>query len=473
MGPVSKGSMNSEQKSLRSPASLRGRPAWWRLASLSAPHVTFALTLLAAVAHAGPGPGDSGQVAAGPRLVLLPLSEGQGVEPASVRRLERMLETELTDSPSFAFSNAAGRLAQSTASPSTLFEEGKQALSAMRLDEALDRLRLGIDRSAADPAFADVPAVVDAHLSIAIARFRKGDESGARESFFELLRLAPAYAPPAGLPPAFLRELSKAKAEAAKLPRGKLNVDGPVGSAVRVDGREVGRLPVADLELPLGLHFLSVEGVRGERFGRLVEVAGAPTRVVAALDAFRGPRKHFPRAPSVPEVADAPYVDELADYARSVGTQLVLVGTVRVRSRTQWRVMAALFSADRKGFCEPVTAVVDRELTTGQVEAFKLVDLLGRRFKACQELQPLPLSLTPPADAPLAVGGLSDGPRQVPAGPVGGLGVQKGGSQVKSGLPTWAWVAIGAGVALAAGGTYYGVRQANRPVSGTVRVQWE
>jgi hypothetical protein len=46
-------------------------------------------------------------------------------------------------------------------------------------------------------------------------------------------------------------------------------------------------------------------------------------------------------------------------------------------------------------------------------------------------------------------------------------------AEVKKGAPVWVWVVVGVAVAGgAAAGTYFGVREATRPVTGTVNASW-
>ena len=47
------------------------------------------------------------------------------------------------------------------------------------------------------------------------------------------------------------------------------------------------------------------------------------------------------------------------------------------------------------------------------------------------------------------------------------------GPEVKSAGPGWwVWALVGVGVVAAAGGTYYGISEATRPVTGTVTAKW-
>src|SRR6185436_21120300 len=65
-------------------------------------------------------------------------------------------------------------------------ETGKKLLADLKFDEAAPALKKGIELSLQDPATADYPAVLEAHISLAVSLFRMGDEGEAQKVMLAL-----------------------------------------------------------------------------------------------------------------------------------------------------------------------------------------------------------------------------------------------------------------------------------------------
>lgn len=269
-----------------------------------------------------------------------------------------------------------------------LFTAGQKALSDLKFEEAAQSLSKGVEAALSDPAQADYPSALEALVSIAVAYFRLGEEKKAQEALLELARLSLDYKLVSGFPPVFLRELEKAKKKVQKGGQGLLTVDGPPGSTAFIDGRDLGMVPVEE-KLPLGTHYVKVEGARGERFGQQVEVKGTGARVTGAFASSPedGPAREVRVAAVKPSVE--PEVEPL--------------------------------TPKRKPVPQPELRAFERKST---------LELEGKKKP------------------------------------------EEEGPKVRTGVSAWVWVLVGVGVAGAAGGSYYGLTEMNRPVTGTVTARW-
>jgi hypothetical protein len=438
-----------------------------------------------------------------PRVVILPLVRADGAPERSEHRFADLLFEELSgrsDELQVIRTPVARTPARPAAAPAdgrAAVDEGQRLLADLKFEPAANALRLGLEGMALSVATLDFDVLVEGYVSLAVAAFRMGDEEGAQAALLSVVRVAPSYRLPEGrYPPIFVREFDKARRRAEKLPRGTLVVEGPAGASVFIDGQPQGLVPVSVDELPAGRHFVKVEGTRGERFGTAVEVKAGVQRVRAAFE--RGAAGHLAGGGLLLDEATLAATDAAV---RAAGAQYGLVGIVLRSADHQLSAATAVYSTAARGFAVLDRRAVDIELLTAQVEVFKLADQIsdtigrfpgpialpvdlaqGARFKAAGrvavhpqkdvELAPVRKSaLTPnvtaqPDPTVAAVRGL-DGQHHPDVAPD-----THPGPSAKGAVPWWVWGLVGAGVAAAAGGTYYGVTEASKPVTGTVTARW-
>jgi len=135
----------------------------------------------------------------------------------------------------------------------------------------------------AAPALTDITGVINVHLGLAEVAARQGDEEAAGEALATVARLNPEYnLDPARYPPLFVTTHAKVRDAALKEGRSTITVDhSGVGSAVFIDGREVGTAPVAVSGLPPGKHWVRIFREDAGLFGVIVEVGSGETETVS------------------------------------------------------------------------------------------------------------------------------------------------------------------------------------------------
>jgi hypothetical protein len=348
----------------------------------------------------------------------------------------------------------------------------------------------------ADPASADYPAVLEAQVSLAVAYVRMGDDDAATKTMIALARMDPNYAIPSGYPPAFTREFERAKKKLEKQGKGSLSIEGPPGSTVFVDGRDLGMVPVLEEGLSWGPHYVKLEGSRGERFGQTVEVKGGMIKVKGN---FGGASEKGDKGGGVPDPRIAASLDEgtcnrLQAYAKAAGAEYAVVAIVYRTGDQQLTAGTALYSAKRNGFAAVADTSFDADALTSNVEAYKLAEAIVKKVQGFGGSASLPLSLV---NKPIVkVGTITASregdaqatrkPKLTPDDNVRALGrksnlVEGEGEgekppppvQASSGPPKWIWIVVGVAVAAGAGvGGYFAIHEATKPVTGTVSATW-
>jgi hypothetical protein len=451
---------------------------------------------LAFVAHAGDQP----------KIVVVPFTIGEGAPDVSVGRFTGQVTEELRthdDTVDVVGAPAVkappgGKSSKPNPEATLALETGKKLLADLKFDEAAPALKKGIELSLQDPATADYPAVLEAQVSLAVAYVRMGDDDSATKTMIALARMDPNYAIPSGYPPAFTREFERAKKKLEKQGKGSLSIEGPPGSTVFVDGRDLGMVPVLEEGLSWGPHYVKLEGSRGERFGQTVEVKGGMLKVKGN---FGGASEKGDKGGGVPDPRIAASLDEgtcnrLQAYAKAAGAEYAVVALVYRTGDQQLTAGAALYSAKRNGFAAMPDTSFDADALTSNVEAYKLAEAIVKKVQGFGGSASLPLSLV---NKPIVkVGTISASresdaaqttrkPKLTPDDNVRALGRksnlvegdENGGENknpppaVSSGPPKWIWIVVGVAVAAGAGvGGYFAVREATKPVTGTVSATW-
>ncbi len=448
------------------------------------------------------------------RVVVVPLSTGEGVGETATAKFQNLVFNQLKargdvidvhPSPVLARvpSSSPQRKVPSLETTAAL-DSGKKAFDDMRFEDALRSLRKGIDAMLADPATADGEVVSESLLKLAASAFRVGNEKEAKTTLAELARFSPDHPIPAGYPPVFIREFEKAKKKLQKQARGSLLVEGPPGSTVFLNGRDLGMQPVTQENLPPGPHYVKVEGPKGERFGQMVTIATGQVKLKASFSQTSSERVVVGGKPNVIDFALGSQVDavtqgRLAAYLKASGCDFALIGYVYKTTDTQLTAGMALFSAQKGGFVALSPASFDTEVLTANTAAFKLVDEAVKRLVAFGPLASLPLSLATKAtkagtsmmvahsDAPKATNpdelesagpqpsrtGLVPKPKRAEESVVSvPVSAAAPATEVKP-VPTWVWVVTGIGAAAAVGvGAGFGISYLTKPVTGTVTASW-
>jgi hypothetical protein len=468
-----------------------------------------------------------------PRVVLFPVLPGTGVTERSAQKLTSLLrdelegrrdELELVSTPTDKDAKTSA-----TISAAGMLEEGKRALSSLELDVAATQLRKGIDAAWADPGAVTAKALAEAYVDLAVAEFRRGEERAAKAALGSVVRLDPKFQLPDGrFPPVFARELEKARKASERQPKGSITVEGPPGATATVDVVEIGMVPEVQEGLAPGQHLVRVETTSREVTATAVEVKGNAVKVKAPF----GPAL-TPPPPSMPALSfrgslDVALAAELSMRLKAVDAEVAVLPILqRGQGDTELKVVAALYSRKRQGFVLLTPVGLGADLVTANVEVYKLGAEIQRNVRTFGALIALPHMLLPPtpvaaapapssrpatSDAPTATASRgplkpTDAPAVAPAAPkplaAATVPAPAPAPKVTSksppllaplvpvaepsaapaqnvamayekqgGIPWWVWALGTAGVVAVAGGTYYGVSQATRPVTGTVTARW-
>jgi len=422
------------------------------------------------------------QVAAEPaRIAVLSPQPADPSSAATVPRFQELLLQGLQARGPGVQALGPGRTAKGQREAAEAFLIGMQQLEALQFETASVALAHGVEVALSNPATTDFPAVRQALVQLAVARFRLRKEADARASLLELFRLEPSYVlPPGRYAPAFLTAVEKARLSAERLPAGTLHVEGPEGWRAGVDGRPLSPLPADFSGLRRGLHFLRAEGPSGEARGLRVDVkvdlkaggAGAVTQ--ARID----PADTTPSLEVLPSVT--PSLGERLDaYCQSMGADFALVTMLR-EGGDGFDVGAALYSVKDHGFEALPALHLDAALARAPEEIAQLVERLAETVRHFGPLTRLPFELLSrpgamPSNPRLALrepwvpptAPLSAATASPPSSP--GLAP---GPLLWAEVPWWVWVAGGAVAVGITGATVYGVSQARRPGTGTVTATW-
>ena len=454
-------------------------------------------------------------VAEKPRLVIVPFATGEGATDKAATKFGALVSEELKTrsdaievvAPPVTKPAPEKTVAKKGPSAETLaaLDTGKKAFDDLRFDEAIPALKKGIELMLAEPATADFEVIQDALVKVAAANFRNGEEKEAKASLLDLARLAPGYALPPGYPPIFQREFEKAQKRLDKQPRGQVVIEGPSGATAFLDGRDLGMVPATEENVPSGTHYVKVEGTRGEKFGQIIDVKGNTAKVKASFGAppDRAPVNMVPN-PNITASVDEGMPQRLTAYCKAAGADFALIGVVYRVSDTQFSAGTALFAAKRSTFAQLAVVTFDVDVLTANTESFKLADEVLKRSASLGTPTNPPFSLVTkktqtvavvakeptkvdPTGDDLSVAAPDRKPKVVlqpkdrvldkPANVIDAEAPIESPVEpvptVKSSVPVWVWVVVGGFAAAGAGvGAYFGIREATRPVTGTVTASW-
>jgi hypothetical protein len=449
----------------------------------------LALAMAALVVLPAGGPGVFGVAHAadpGPRLLILPFSAGTGATEEAASHLAEQVAQAVGRSSWLKVASPGSTspidLASAAREADRVIAQAKEEAAELRFEEAAVTLRRAVDLLTGSVLSLDVGTLLEAYLLLAVASFRMGDERGAQAALFSVARLDSEYRLADGYPPIFVREFEKARRRTEKALKGSISVEGPPGATVFINGKDLGMVPVLEDELVLGPHYLRVEGRPGEVFAQVVDVKVGVTRVRAAFGAAAVGAKALAGA-SVGPVLNAASVDRARAATAEAGAELALVGAVYKDGAGALLLSPALFSVRHQGF----TALGARPLATPDAVSALAGEIAGQA-RAFGPLAALPLNL---ADARYQTARKVDR-RKASEGEVtlvlpergeegnlralsGTAGPEDVGGEVlrpQRGAPWWVWALAGAGIVAVAGGTYYGISEGSRPVTGTVSATW-
>lgn len=283
----------------------------------------------------------------------------------------------------------------------SLFSRAEASAKARKIKPAADSYERGIKLFLQGlPGADDLEPLADAHVQLAVARVRLGQEDGARKVLADLARLDP------------MRELreedvsktivewhAQARREAFAQQRGELKIEStPAGARVRFNGQDVGETPIVLQGVLPGTHYVSIEKPgQGAVFEQVTVEPRARETLSAELDGGQkgGPLAELSRV-LAGNVLDAAAVELARTIGQKSGADFVLFGALYqpssdfVQAKT-W----ALRTADG-ALAEQPGMQFDAEMINAAIEVFKVAgdfgvkvdDFVGVKLPAAQPLFP-------------------------------------------------------------------------------------
>jgi hypothetical protein len=265
-------------------------------------------------------------------------------------------------------------------------------------------------------------------------------------------------------------------------------------------------VPVLEENVPAGVHYVKVEGGKGERFGQTIDVKGALVKVRASFSSGGGERTVVsgPVDPKISQIIDDATAQRLAGYLKATPADYALVGYVYKTGDTTLTAGSALYSVKKNAFAALEPVAFDTDVLTANTEAFKLADQVVLKLSNFGASASLPLNLaSKPPKAGTSGVAIATGPAKVDVEDIEAstpkerkvvltpterkfedpstmveldanehLG-EKPPEVTKGGVPAWVWVVTGVAVAAGAGvGGYFAYTAATKPVTGTVTASW-
>lgn len=307
--------------------------------------IAFATALSAGLV---PGSAEAGEL---PRVLVLPYAPVYDTVPATTgaktaellrTQLGRVDQVELVQMPEdVATTPAVGP----TRDEAKLTEARKRVASAdellkkLKFKQAATELEKAIALFEAQHAFIEFNDLLDAYLSLAVARIRLNQEEEGEKLLATVVRLDPDRTlDPEKYPPVFIRMFERSAKKVKRAERGSLLVEpATAGATVFLDGREVGKAPLLIKDVIKGAHYLKVQPRGGKLWadGVVIE-SGKQATVRPQLGESNGVASELAAIMSR-NVIDLALLERVAAIGRKAGADYVVLGGVH---REQEKVIA-------------------------------------------------------------------------------------------------------------------------------------
>jgi len=475
-----------------------------------------------------------------PRVLVLPYAPVyEGLANASGEKAAEVLRNELRSSEQLQLVSlpkdlASAAPARKAVNPgpakdiAALTEAKERSAKAeeftkkLKFREAATELEKAIALMEGQHPYIDFTNLVEAHLGLAVAYFRLGQDSDGEKALAQVVRLDPERKLDAEqYPPVFIRAFDNVARRVKKAARSTLEIKPTVaGAPVILDGRRVGSAPVQVKDVIKGSHFLRV----GDGWANRIEVpAGDTVKLAPDLGSAGGP------VPELVSLLTRNQIDELvitraAALAEQAGADFVVLGGVHKESDAVV-VSSHLFKVASRKTCLLQRVVFDVEMLGAGIEIYKVGADITNKIEVFGDEERLPAkvardALPPagwtgiaavsagggdrvvataspasedrlvrrsggedkpkPADAPTVantetrrVTASSGEPEMIPLEPVGPGEVPEKPSEGVSSTPiVLTVVAIVAVIAGASVGGYFVYDAANKPITGRGTITW-
>lgn len=263
---------------------------------------------------------------------------------------------------------------------------GNKLVKKQKFDPAIKALEDAVvqfDKAA--PALTDVSPLVQAHVDLAVALWKRGREDEAQAQMQAAIRLDPDYKPdPKEYWPLFLRVYDQQWRKALREPRAKLKVDATVpGAEVFFNGKSVGAVPLQLINVVPGRHFVRVVKDGAGAYGAVVTVESdgngeftADLGGGAAAGGGLGPVAQAVNA----NLMDVAGLSAARALGKASGADFVVFGGVQ-KGEANIAVATFLVSVADGKAARLVDLEFDLDLLNLSVESFKLTEELSAKVK--------------------------------------------------------------------------------------------
>ncbi|MBI5497354.1 MAG: PEGA domain-containing protein [Deltaproteobacteria bacterium] len=364
--------------------------------------------------------GSFARAEGGPKVRLLPYQPiARQATPELCTQITNMLAGELGGADAFTLSRgeeaaeeagdaptsnaAAAEKAEEQAKAAldkalTLSQAGAKQVQKQKFDPAIKTLTESLKQfEAGGAALTDVSPVVQTHINVAVAMWKRGMEDDAQLHLAAAARLDPDFKlDPKEYWPLFLRVYDQQWRRTLRQPRGKVRVEATVpGAEVFWNGKSVGAAPTMLTNAVPGAHYLRVVKEGAGVFAAVVDVK--PEGTVEITADLGGGRSGGGGLGPVANAVAGNLVDEAAfraarELGKSQGAAFVLFGGVQ-KKETGITVATFMVNVEDGKVGRLVDLELDLDLLSASVEAFKLVEEVGQRIKDFGE--PLPAGASP------------------------------------------------------------------------------
>ncbi len=273
---------------------------------------------------------------------------------------------------------AANRAERLLAEAQDMLADGSVPAAAKRLDQAVQLLEANAD------AVADLRTLAEAHLQLAIAMFRDGQEEEADDALARSVHLDPERTlDPARFPPIFVRVFDRARYAVLRRPRGDVEVKATPGARVLLDGRAMGQAPLLLQEVLPGRHVIRIERAGEAVQVKTLTVASKKTTAVVfdgGEGASRSEDGGVLGALSA-NALDAGQLRALQTAGRAARADFLLVG-VMFGTDTAYQIRSALLDVRTGQIGRVQDVAFDLDLLSAEIEVFKLAQDVQRQSRA-------------------------------------------------------------------------------------------
>ncbi|MFN7130808.1 MAG: PEGA domain-containing protein, partial [Myxococcales bacterium] len=337
----------------------------------------------------------------------LPRTTGAKTAELLANELSHSEMVELVQAPAGEKPAASAGSNPTPARDASILDEARgKALSAddhlkkLRFKQAADDLEKAIELYERQHAHIDFNDLVEAYLSLAVARFRLNQEEEGEKLLATVVRLDPERKLDGEkYPPVFTRIHEKMAKKVKKAERGAILVEpSSAGATVFIDGREIGKAPVLIKDVLKGTHYVRVAPPGGAVWADRVDADAGKT--VEVRPQLGGGGNNELLATMSRNVLDEGVVAKAVAIAEKAGADYVVLGGVH-REGDKIIANSHLLRVQTRKVCALQRVVFDEAMIGAGIEIYKVGADLTSKVELFGAAESLPTKVSrdalPPA----------------------------------------------------------------------------